>query len=109
MKSIIRNNFLLYKSYFKYEPAYCIMRLFTGILVIVQPISSIYLFQLFMDAIFVENDIKKSIIIAAVTAAVNFCAAAVNWMMNNKLTPISEQKNSMRYICEILNLSLIHI
>ncbi len=106
MKSIIRNNFLLYKSYFKYEPAYCIMRLFTGILVIVQPISSIYLFQLFMDAIFVENDIKKSIIIAAVTAAVNFCAAAVNWMMNNKLTPISEQKNSMRYICEILNIYL---
>ena len=106
MKSIIRNNFLLYKSYFKYEPAYCIMRLFTGILVIVQPISSIYLFQLFMDAIFVENDIKKSIIIAAVTAAVNFRAAAVNWMMNNKLTPISEQKNSMRYICEILNIYL---
>ncbi len=106
MKSIIRNNFLLYKSYFKYEPAYCIMRLFTGILVIVQPISSIYLFQLFMDAIFVENDIKKSIIIAAVTAAVNFCAAAVNWVMNNKLTPISEQKNAMRYICEILNIYL---
>jgi len=41
MRTTLKNNIQLYKLYFKEEPLYCIIRIVTSILGIVQPISSV--------------------------------------------------------------------
>ncbi len=106
IKEIIKNNIQLYKQYFKYEPVYCIIRLFTSILGIIQPISSIYLFQIFLDAIFIEKSILKCILIAVILTILNVTVAIISWIVNNKLTPVSEQKNILRYTRELLHIYL---
>ena len=103
MNVTFKNNIQLYKQYFKYEPGYCIIRIITSILGIVQPISSIYLFQIFLDAIFIDKSLAKSILMALMAAVLNLIVAIINWTVNNKLTPISEQKNMLRYTKELLH------
>ena len=106
MKMIIKNNIQLYKIYLKKEPLYCLVRIVASILGIVQPISSIYLFQLFLDAVFIGESIKKGIMIAIFTAVINLIIAILNWIVNSKLTPVSEQKNILHFTKEILEIYL---
>lgn len=106
MNKVIKNNWQLYKLYLKWEPIYCCARLFASFLSVVQPLSSIFLFQIFLDAILVEKQVGKGIIIALIAATVNFFVSCINWVINNRLTPISEQKNIMKFTKKLLELYL---
>lgn len=106
MRTTLKNNIQLYKLYFKEEPLYCIIRIVTSILGIVQPVSSIYLFQVFLDAIFINQSIKRGIMIAIFSAVINLIAGILNWVVNSKLTPVSEQKNILYFTKEILGIYL---
>lgn len=106
MRTTLKNNIQLYKLYFKEEPLYCIIRIVTSILGIVQPISSIYLFQVFLDAIFINQSIKRGIMIAVFSAIINLIVGILNWVVNSKLTPVSEQKNILYFTKEILGIYL---
>jgi ATP-binding cassette subfamily B protein len=82
--------------YFKIDPFYGIIRLLTSTLDIVQPLSSIYFFKLFLDGIFIEKKLQYCLQIILYMAILNLFALVINWLVNNRLTPISVQKITNR-------------
>lgn len=106
MKKIVENNFLIYKQYFRAQPFYCMIRLLFSVLSIVQPLSSIYLFQLFLDSIFNERSIRRALVLVLICAFCNFTVAVFSWFINSRMTPISEQRNTIKYTKELMDIYL---
>lgn len=89
---ILKNNFSLFKMYFKIDPLYAIIRILASGLAIVQPLSNIYFFKLFLDGIFVKSELLYCLKIIIIMVVINLFALVVNWIINNRLTPISVYK-----------------
>lgn len=103
---IIKNNFNLFKLYFRLDPIYSIIKILSSFLEIIDPITNIYFFSKFLDGIFVVKSFKYCLNIILILTALNVFSLILNWYINNRLSLVSMQKINSHMTKEILNLYL---
>lgn len=103
MRKIIYNNWIIFKIYFKLDYKFVIINTLSSICQIVQPLSSIYLFKLFLDSVFIDKSFAKSINIICIVILINLIAQIIYTILNNKIAPISNQRVNSKVVAQILN------
>jgi ATP-binding cassette subfamily B protein len=103
MKKIFVNNLILLGYCFKCYPVYFFIKLFSSIFHIVQPVSSILLFKLFLDGIFVKNSFSYCIKIVLVMTTINMAVNILNSIINSWFEPVGNQKILAYMTKQLLN------
>jgi ATP-binding cassette subfamily B protein len=91
MKRILKNNIILFKKYLEIDPAFVIIKLISSVFQVVQPLSSIWLFKLFLDGIFIQKSFTYCLYIILILVFINLLSQVVYSILNNRFTPISNQ------------------
>lgn len=92
MKKILKNNIILFKKYFEIDPTYVVIKLLSSVFQVVQPLSSIWLFKLFLDGIFIQKSFSYCFKVILILLFINLVSQIVYSILNNRFTPISNQK-----------------
>lgn len=92
MKQVMKCNWILWKKYYEIDSAYVMIKLLSSIFQVVQPLSSIWLFKLFLDGIFIRKSLSYCIYIILILVIINVLSQIVFTLLNNRITPVSNQK-----------------
>ncbi len=92
MKTIFRNNMLLFKEYWKISKSYLILRLLTAFTITIETMFTIIFLFFFTNALFYERNVTLIIILLLVELTIMSITYLIRSLYDKKYTPAFEKK-----------------
>ncbi len=103
MKSLISNNLLLFKTYFKYDKKFVMFNIVNSLLEVVYPLTQVLLMSMLIDSMFRSGSFEEVVKLILIVFVANAVKALFSLVFDNSIKPISHERVKTKVTNNLLN------